>query len=305
MGERKLNKYAFFPGCVAKGGCPELYPAAVKVANKLGFDLVEMEDVGCTGAGVLSQEVSDPINARTLAKAEVLGLPIMTICSTCQGVIGKANLRLQKDPEYREKINRDYLAEEGLEYQGTTDVKHMLWILGEDYGLEKLKEKVVNPLTGVKIASFYGCYMRRPSDVLQLEQFPDRKKYLEATIEILGGEAVATKGKGQCCGFPILSANERNSLEMCGNHTIEAKKKGADVMVTPCPLCHLELDGMQPRAESHKKQKIQLPVLHLPQLVGLAIGFTPKDMKMERHIDSTKSFENQIQWIEVLSKNAV
>ena len=92
---------------------------------------------------------------------------------------------------------------------------------------------------------------------------------------------------------------------MCANHTIEAKKKGADVMVTPCPLCRLELDGMQPRAESHKKQKIQLPVLHRPQLVGLAIGFTPKDMKMERHIVSTKSFEKQIQWIEVLSKNPV
>ena len=297
MGGGKLKKFAFYPGCVAKGGCPELYPAALKVANKLGFDLVEMEDVGCTGAGVLSQEVSDPINARTLAKAELQGLPIMTICSTCQGVIGKANLRLQKDPEYREKINRDYLAEEGLAYNGTTDVKHMLWILGEDYGLEKLKEQVTNPLTGVKIASFYGCYMRRPSDVLQLEQFPNRKKYLEATIEVLGGEAVSTKGKGQCCGFPILAANENNSLEMCGNHTIEAKEKGADAMVTPCPLCHLELDGMQPRAESHKSQKIKLPILHLPQLIGLAIGFSPRDMKMERHIVSTKGLEKQIQMI--------
>ena len=97
-------KYAFYPGCVSRGGCPELYPAAVKVTKKLGIELVELKDVGCTGAGVLSREVSDPINARTLAKAEVMGLPIMTICSTCQGTIMQANYRLVEDPAYRERI---------------------------------------------------------------------------------------------------------------------------------------------------------------------------------------------------------
>ena len=284
-------RYAFYPGCVAKGGCPELYPAALKVADRLGIELVEMEDVGCTGAGVLSREVSDPINARTLAKAEAMGLPIMTICSTCQGCLMQANHRLTTDPEYRARINHEYLDEEGLEYKGTTDVKHFLWVLEEDFGLDKLKEMVVNPLEELKVAPFYGCYLRRPPEVVVPKGKESRKTALEGTITALGGQVVATKGKGKCCGFPILYPNEENSLEMCGNHTIEAKDKGADAMVTPCPLCHLELDGTQSRAEAHKGRKINLPVLHLPQLVGLALGFTPKEMEMQRHLVSTSPVE--------------
>ena len=284
-------KYAFYPGCVARGGCPELYPASIKVAEKLGIELVEMKDVGCTGSGVLSREVSDPINARTLAKAEAMGLPIMTICSTCQGCLMQANHRLTTDADYRKKINREYLAEEGLEYKGTTDVKHFLWVLEEDFGLEELQKMVVNPLEELKVAPFYGCYLRRPPDVVVPKGKESRKTALESTIAALGGEVVKTKGKGKCCGFPILIPNETNSLEMCGNHTLEAKDKGADTIVTPCPLCHLELDGNQSRAAAQKGKKIDLPVLHLPQLVGLALGFTPKEMEMQRHLVSTDVVE--------------
>ena len=136
-------KYAFYPGCVSRGACPELYSATAKVAQKLDIELEELTDVGCTGAGQLSKDVSDPINARTLAKAEQQGLSsLMTICSTCQGVLTQANLRFQKQPEYREKINQEYLAEEGLEYEGTVEVKHLLWVLAEDYGMENLKPKL-------------------------------------------------------------------------------------------------------------------------------------------------------------------
>ena len=286
-------KYAFYPGCVSKGGCPELYPAAVMVAKKLGIELEELKDVGCTGAGVLSREVSDPINARTFAKAEQMDLPIMTICSTCQGALMQANHRLKENPEYREKINRENLASEGLEYKGTTEIKHFLWVLEEDFGLDKLKEIVVNPLSELKVSPFYGCYLRRPPDVMVPPGKKSRKKALESTISALGGEVVDIKGKGKCCGFPILIPNERNSLEMAGNHTLEAKDKGADCMVTPCPLCHLELDGNQSRAAAQKGRKIDLPILHLPQLVGLALGFSTKQLQMQRHIVATGTIETK------------
>jgi len=101
-------KVAFYPGCVSRGGCPELYPSAVKVAAQLGLELEELTDVGCNGAGVLSREVSDPINARTFAKAEQRGLStVLTICSTCSGVMGQANMKLREDAAYRERINRE------------------------------------------------------------------------------------------------------------------------------------------------------------------------------------------------------
>ncbi len=284
-------KYAFFPGCVSQGGAPELYPATRAVADKLGFELIEMEDVGCTGAGVLSREVSDPINARTFAKAEVMGLPIMTICSTCQGVMTQANHRM-KDDEYRESINRKYLGEEGLEYKGTTDIRHMLWAIVEDHGLDKLKEMVVRPLNGMPIAHFYGCYLKRPPELMVPKEFEKtRKTALEDVIEALGGKAVRSSGRGKCCGFPILTSNEENSLAMCGDHILDAKAKGAMAMVTPCPLCHLELDGKQADAAAHKGQEINMPVLHLPQLVGLALGFTAKEMNLQRHLVSTAPVE--------------
>ncbi len=289
--------YAFYPGCVSKGGCPELYPAARKVAAKLNIELLELRDVGCSGAGVLSQEVSDPINARTLAKVEQIGMMMVTICSTCQGVFTQANHRLKSDPEYRERINRDYLASEGLEYKGTVEVKHFLWVLDEEYGLDNLKEMVVSPLTGLKVAPFYGCYLRRPPELMVPKGFESRKSVLESTIETLGGEVTKISGRGKCCGFPILTANEESSLEMCGTHTLEARENGADCMVTPCPLCHLDLDGKQADAEKHKGAEIDMPILHLPQLVGLALGFSPKEMGLDKHIVSTRDVVKKLESI--------
>jgi succinate dehydrogenase / fumarate reductase cytochrome b subunit len=289
--------YAFYPGCVSKGGCPELYPAAVKVAATLNIELAELTDVGCSGAGCLSQEVSDPINARTLAKVERMGTMMMTICSTCQGVFTQANHRFKSDPEYLALINREYLAPEGLEYKGTVEIKHFLWVLDEEFGLDNLKELVVRPLSGLKVAPFYGCYLRRPPELMIPKGWERRKTVLESTIETLGGEVTTISGKGKCCGFPILSANEENSLEMCGTHTLEASQKGADCMVTPCPLCHLELDGKQADAERHKGESIDMPILHLPQLVGLALGFSPREMNMHRHIVSTDDVVDKLEAI--------
>lgn len=288
-------KYAFYPGCVSRGGCPELYPSAVKVAAKLGIELEELKDVGCTGAGVLPQQISDPINTRTFAKAEGLGLPIMTICSTCQGVMSQANYRLKSDPQYRQRINREYLSDEGLEYKGTTEVKHLLWVLFEDYGIERLQSMIRRPLKGLRVSPFYGCFIRRPPEAITpTKELSRRKNYLDELIGILGAECVDFSGKGKCCGFPILTSNEENSLAMVGKHTGEAKEKGADCMVTPCPLCHLNLDGNQPRAEAQKGAEIDLPILHLPQFLGLALGFDPNEMSLKRHMVSTLPVEAKV-----------
>lgn len=288
-------KYAFYPGCVSRGGCPELYPTSVKVADKLGIELEELKDVACTGAGVLPQSISDPINARTFAKAERLGLPIMTICSTCQGVMSQANYRLKSDPQYRETINREYLSEEGIEYKGTTEVKHLLWILFEDYGIERLKSLIRRPLKGLRVSPFYGCFIRRPPEAITpTKELSRRKNYLDELIPILGAECVDFSGKGKCCGFPVLTANEESSLAMAGNHTSEAKEKGADCMLTPCPLCHLSLDGNQAKAEAQKGKSIDLPIIHLPQFLGLAMGFSTSEMELKRHMVSTSAVEAKV-----------
>jgi len=284
-------KYAFFPGCVSRGGCPELYPAAMQVCRKLEIELEELTGASCTGAGVLQEKnqlLGDVLNARTFAMAERLGLPIMTICSTCQGVMGQANKRLKDDPEYLAKVNA-HLAEEGMEYKGTAVIKHLLWVIIEDVGPEKLRSYVTTPLTHLRVAPFYGCYIIRPSNALGLDEHPERQTSLETVITALGGQVVDFSGKTRCCGFPILTINERNSVAMVAKHTTEALDKGADAMVTPCPLCHLNLDGYQPKAMSQAKRPIDLPILHLPQLIGLAMGISPRDLGLQRHIISTQN----------------
>jgi len=279
-------KYAFFPGCVSKGGCPELYQSVMQVYPKLGIELEEMTTAACTGAGVLQEKdlrLGDVLNARTFALAEQRHLPIMTICSTCQGVMSQANHRLTTDGDYLADIN-SVLAEEGLTYHGTTNIRHFLWILLEDVGEETLRQQVIKPLNGMKAAPFYGCYLQRPTEALGFEEHPNRGKALETIIAMLGADVVDFPGKTRCCGLPILTINEPNSLTMVANHTTDAKNHGADVLVTPCPLCHLNLDGLQEKAAKQHNTSIDLPVLHLPQLLGLAMGLDPHSLGLKRNI---------------------
>ena len=284
-------KYAFYPGCVARGGAPELYDSALAVMERLGIEHVELTKAACTGAGVLqgkNLKRGAVRNVRTFAMAEEMGLPIMVLCSTCQGVMSQANHRVQRDPEYLAEINT-HLAAEGLKYKGTTTVKHMLWALIEDIGLDTLKETFTRELTGMNMAPFYGCYIVRPSEVLGFFDNPERETSLETLIELVGGNITDFPGKTACCGFPILFINQANSMKMVANHTGTAKDLGADAMVTPCPLCHLNLDGYQPKAAKRRPSgKIDLPILHLPQMLGLAMGMQPKELGLQRHIISTK-----------------
>ena len=284
-------KYAFYPGCVSRGACPELYSATVEVCRRLDIELDEesMAGASCTGSGVLQEKnerLGDTLNARNFALAERSGLPLMTICSTCQGVMSQAQRRLE-DEEYRASVNAD-IAEEGLTYRGEADPKHLLWILVEEVGLDKLRSMVVRPLEGLRLAPFYGCYIVRPSSALGFDEHPERQDSLERVIEAVGAEVVDFPGKTLCCGFPIMTINETNAFRMVANHTTDAKNRGAAAMVTPCPLCHLNLDGRQPDASALRGAPIGLPILHLPQMIGLALGIDPSAMRLNRHIISTR-----------------
>jgi succinate dehydrogenase / fumarate reductase cytochrome b subunit len=277
-------RWAFYPGCVAKGGAPELYRSVRLVTGPLGLEAVELVDAACTGAGVLTERnplLADALNARTFAMAERRGLPLMTICSTCTGTMLACNARLQ-DAAYRERVNA-LLAPEQLAYGGSTTIKHLLWILVEDLGLERVASLVRRPLAGLRVAPFYGCYLVRPS-ALVADGHPERDTYLEKLITALGGEAVDYDGARKCCGFPVITMNRDNGLKMTGRNIADAKSRGADVMVTPCPLCHLNLDGQQAEAARALGTPLGVPVLHLPQLLGLAFGFSPRQLGMAHHL---------------------
>ena len=128
------------------------------------------------------------------------------------------------------------------------------------------------PLSGLRVGPFYGCYVVRPKHRLGYDEHPDRDLYLEQVIEALGGEVVEYDGARKCCGFPVITMNRETSLRQAGTHVGDALDAGADCLVTPCPLCHLNLDMQQPEAAKLVNRDLGLAVLHLPQLVGLALG---------------------------------
>lgn len=278
-------KYAFYTGCAAKGACPELYQSAVKVANLLGIELEEMKSAACCGAGVIKEgdpDLSLAINARTFAQAEAKGLPVLTICGTCQGVLSSANKTLKEDPAARDRVNA-MLAPDGITYRGTAEIKHLLWVLVQDVGLSTLRQAVKRSLAGLRVAPFYGCYILRPSKDLGFDD-PNHPTSLEELIVALGGERIDYASRIKCCGFPLALENEPMALAMSGNATAEAKREGANCMVTPCPLCHMSLDIYQERAGQQRGERLDMPVFHLPQLVGLALGLSEQDLGLPRHM---------------------
>jgi succinate dehydrogenase / fumarate reductase cytochrome b subunit len=286
-------RYAFWPGCVSKGAAPELYQSMVRVAPELGIELEELYDGNCTGAGVISEhsmETADALNARNFAMAQRMDLPLINICSTCQGVQSLAQDRMRKRPELAAQVNAS-LADEGLFYDAEKglEVKNFLWVLVEDLGLDKLKSMVKKPLTGLKVGPFYGCYILRPENILGMDEHNERDHYLEYVIEALGCTLITYEGQDKCCGFPILTINKKNSLTMAANHLSSAQEEGADCLVTPCPLCHLNLDAQQPDAAKYASVNgLEVPILHLPQLIGLALGMDPKELRVDRHVVSTR-----------------
>jgi succinate dehydrogenase / fumarate reductase, cytochrome b subunit len=286
-------KLAYWPGCVSRGFTPELHGSMALVAERLGIELMTLDRANCCGAGVIAehnQELADTLNARTFALAQETGLGMMNICSTCQGAQSECQQRLDADSAYRSHIN-DALAGEGLEYVKGKDGwanKNFLWVLVEDYGLDQLRAKVTRPLAELRVGPFYGCYVVRPKPRLGYDEHPERDLYLEQVIEAVGATPVEYDGARKCCGFPVITMNRDTSLRQAGTHLQDALDAGADCLVTPCPLCHLNLDMQQPEAAKIVNRDLGIAVLHLPQLIGLALGFQPKELGMDKHIASTE-----------------
>ena len=298
----KPLKYAYYPGCVAQGACRELNISTQSLTQALGIELVELKKASCCGSGTFkedSQLLEDTVNARNIALAVSLNLPLLTHCSTCQGVLGHVDERLKEcqstNPDYLNKVN-GLLQKEGCSpYRGSTEVKHLLYALVTDYGLEEITQRVTKKLSGLKCAAFYGCYLLRAQKSMPYDD-PFKPEAMENVFRAVGATPVYYRGRTQCCGWPLSSYATTESFQMAGNHIQEALNNGADCIVTPCPLCHLNLDSRQPEVEKVIGEKLGLPILHLPQLIALALGVSPKELGLDRHIVSTKPILEKLGW---------
>ncbi|MBQ4648446.1 MAG: CoB--CoM heterodisulfide reductase iron-sulfur subunit B family protein [Clostridia bacterium] len=255
-------KVSYFPGCTLKNKAKDLDLYAYKSAEALGVTLEEIENWQCCG-GVFTtakNEVATKLSSvRALKEACTKEQPLVTVCSACHNVIKQTNHAMQTDKDFAAKVNR-YMNEDGG-YSGETAVYHYLEMLRDLVGFDTLKEKVVNPLKGKKIAAYYGCLLLRPNSVMNMDD-PENPTIMEDFIKALGADAVVYSMRNECCGgyvsveSPDLAKNKSNAV------VNNAKAQGAEMIITACPLCKYNL----------VKNGADIPVVYFTELLAEALG---------------------------------
>ncbi|WP_277293449.1 CoB--CoM heterodisulfide reductase iron-sulfur subunit B family protein [Veillonella montpellierensis] len=284
-------KYAFFPGCVLESAAKEDYMATKAVAKRLGIQIEEINGWTCCGASHV-QDI-EPLttlatNARNIAIAEEQGLDILTVCNTCTLMLREAKKELDENATKRTEVN-NMLAQIGKEYKGTSNITHFLWVLIRDYGLDKLRTQVIKPLTGLRVAEYYGCHILRPQETMDFEDYQLPTSLFDL-ITAIGATPIDFSRKLDCCGFHAVYPAHDSVMQMTGSINADAVKEGADCVVTPCPLCQMQLDMFQKEAEQTVSKGKDMPILHMSQLIGLALGISPKEMGMtSRHLTDVGS----------------
>lgn len=283
-------KYLLFLGCVIPYRIPSYEISARKVLEKLGVKLVEMPEFNCCGLPIdsVDHDAMLILAARNLCLAEKEGLDILTLCPGCAGTLRKVNKSLEKDKKLKEHIN-SILKEVGLQFQGgKIRVLHLIQALSEDIGLDKIKEAVEKPLTCLRVAEHNGCHILRPTKYIGFDD-PENPVVLKNLIEATSAQCLDYMYETDCCGAPIVGVNDEIPLRLAGDKLQNIKAVKAEALITVCPFCHMMFDINQPRIERLFGEKFELPVLHYPQLLGLAMGLDTKELAFnELRVDATK-----------------
>ena len=292
-------QYALFTGCTAKQSTPELLSSTLAVADKLGIEITILEEASCCGASHLQdfdEFLAHVLNARNICYAEKLGMTMITICNTCQLNSAMTKHALDTDPKLKARVN-EKLKEVGLEYKGTSEVKHFLYCLIDEYGLENIKDKVTTPLSNFNIAPFYGCHNIRSTDQHHSKTYGENAYVptsLDRLIDALEGHPVDYESKNKCCGFHVELQATHTSEVLAGNALLDAVDNNADMVVTPCPLCHLKMDTYQDDVSKVMGRDVEIPVLHMPQMVALALGATEKEIGLNYHVQKASQIFNEV-----------
>jgi len=260
-------KVSYFPGCTLKNKAKVLDEYARRCAALLGVTMEEPETWQCCGGVFTSScdEVATKLSSvRLLKNAADHGQPLVTVCSACHNVVKQTNHAMQTDEVFASKVNA-YMGEDGG-YRGEATVYHYLELLRDAVGYDAVKEKVVNPLKGKKIACYYGCLLLRPSGVMQMDD-PENPTIMEDLVKALGADPVVFANRNECCGGYVSTENPSLAAKKSRAVAENAKAMGADMLITACPLCRYNL----------MKNGADIPVVYFTQLLAQALGVKEDD----------------------------
>ncbi|WP_457552767.1 CoB--CoM heterodisulfide reductase iron-sulfur subunit B family protein [Desulfobacula sp.] len=282
-------KYLYYPGCSLEGTSVEYNISTKILMEALNVQLEEIEDWNCCGATAAesnSHLLSYVLPARNLALAEKMksSKQILVPCSACYLNLKKTEEIIKKDKKFLGKINTA-LAEDDLVLKGDMIVRHLLDILSTDVDIEKIKEMSQNKMAGLTIAPYYGCQCLRPFNVFD---DPEDPHSMDALIQATGANLFEWDMGGQCCGASNTSTKPEAGLALVGK--ILKSAKGADAILTVCPMCQMNLESSQKKISHKEGMDLDIPVLFLPQFLGLAMGKIPTDVGLNLNLSNTGPF---------------
>ncbi|MFQ5645421.1 MAG: CoB--CoM heterodisulfide reductase iron-sulfur subunit B family protein [bacterium] len=284
---------AYYPGCTLSSSAREFGLSSEALLKKLGIEYREIEDWNCCGATsahTFSENLSLAAAYRNLVLAEKTGTEMMTPCSICSARLKTADYWFNQSSRKRDWL----LKNTGLQYSGKLKIEHMAELLLRPEIREKLKKEKTHSLNKVKIAVYYGCLLVRPQEIIQFDD-PNDPSRIDDLLADLGAETVDWSHKTECCGSSFGIADIKLAYELSYKILNSARKQGADCLVAVCPLCQGNLDMRQKGMEKEYNRKLDLPVFYLPQLIGLSLGISPRELALTTHaVDAMKLVNEKI-----------
>lgn len=296
MGSNIQNgTYAVFLGCTIPARARNYEMSARKVAETVGLELVDIPEFTCCGFPLKAMEhkASLVTNGRNLSFAEEKGLNIVSLCSSCTSALTEDALELNKHDDLRAEINGE-LKKVNRQYNGSVSVKHFARVLWEDVGTEKIKKTLTKDLSMLKVAVHYGCHYLKPSNIYDGFDSVENPVTLDRMVELTGATSVDYAGKKKCCGGPVVAADVDTALMVAKRKLDAIAEVKADLICLVCPFCAVMYDSNQKGIAEQFETQYDIPVLYLPQLLGLAMGMSRKELGLNLNVIKTKGLTAKI-----------
>lgn len=280
-----MSPYAFFWGCTIPARFPFMESSIRSILNMLGVDYCDLEGFTCCPEKTLVKNhnsgVWETVAGRNLAVAEEAGRDLLSACTGCYSTLKSVSSRLRTYPSEMALVN-DRLEPIGLKFAGTSRVRHLVELLHDQVGMRKIGENIISPLSGMRIAVHGGCHLVRPSNAIHFDDPIKPVKY-DRVVEALGAESVDSSTKMLCCGGYLSRAGMQDpNLAMAAVKLKELTELGVDALTTTCPECFKVYDNFQPFIQK-KGERVNVPVLTLTELMGLAFGLTAQELGISEH----------------------
>jgi heterodisulfide reductase subunit B len=276
-------RYAYYPGCSLEATGRPYEESVSAVSKALGIELVELEDWNCCGATAymsINDTLSFSLSARNLCQAKKIGDTLVTACSACYTNLRKTETYIAEFPEMKTEVNTS-LAEANLRYDGGITTKHFLQVVMQDIGTDTIRSYVKKPITGLRVAPYYGCQIARPFGI---EDDTDNPMMLDNLLVALGATPTYYPMKTFCCGGSLMGTRQEVALRLCRNLLLCAQQDNAECIAVTCPLCQLNLDAYQTAINKTYGTNFHFPIVYFTQLMGLAFGIDSKILGLNKSI---------------------